>query len=45
RMQTVMALRYQSGHCVLVEQEGKLVGHVGDREIYHAMLGKLIGDK
>jgi glycine betaine/proline transport system ATP-binding protein len=45
RMQTVMALRYQSGHGVLVEQHGKLMGHVGDREIYHAMLGKLIGDK
>ncbi|ABM03826.1 glycine betaine/L-proline ABC transporter, ATPase subunit [Psychromonas ingrahamii 37] len=45
RMHTVMALRYQSGHGVLVEQDGKLVGHVGDREIYHAMLGKLIGDK
>lgn len=45
RMQTVMALRYQSGHGVLVEQDGKLVGHIGDREIYYAMLGKLIGDK
>lgn len=45
KMQTVMALRYESGHGVLVEQDSKLVGYVGDREIYHAMLGKLIGDK
>tara|TARA_R110001583_G_scaffold9433_11_gene44812 strand:- start:276 stop:1454 length:1179 start_codon:yes stop_codon:yes gene_type:complete len=44
KMQTIMALRYESGHCVLVEQNNKLVGYVGDREIYHAMLGKLIGD-
>ncbi|MFQ3231584.1 MAG: glycine betaine/proline transport system ATP-binding protein [Reinekea sp.] len=43
-MQTVMALRYQSGHGVLVQDNGKLIGHIGDREIYHAMLGKLIGD-
>ncbi|MFT6986171.1 MAG: glycine betaine/proline transport system ATP-binding protein [Psychromonas sp.] len=45
KMETVMALRYQSEHGVLVEQDGKLVGYVGDREIYYAMLGKLIGDK
>lgn len=45
KMQTVMALRYQSGHGVLVQDKGELVGHIGDREIYHAMLGKLIGDE
>jgi glycine betaine/proline transport system ATP-binding protein len=33
RMQIVMALRYHSGHGVLVEQDGKLVGHVGDRDL------------
>jgi glycine betaine/proline transport system ATP-binding protein len=45
KMKTVMALRYASGHGVLVEQNNTLVGYVGDREIYHAMLGKLIGEK
>jgi len=44
KMETVMTLRYQSGHGVLVEQDGQLVGYVGDHEIYYAMLGKLIGD-
>ncbi|MDN3649481.1 choline ABC transporter ATP-binding protein [Reinekea marina] len=42
KMQDVMALRYQSGHAVLVESQGELVGYIGDREIYHAMLGKLM---
>jgi glycine betaine/proline transport system ATP-binding protein len=45
KMQTVMALRYQSGHGVLVQNNGRFVGHISDREIYHAMLGKLIGDE
>lgn len=44
KMQQVMALRYQTGHGVLVEEEGSVVGFIGDRDIYHAMLGKLIGD-
>jgi len=44
KMQDVMALRYHTGHGVMVEEQGKLVGYIGDRNIYHAMLGKLIGD-
>lgn len=45
QMKTVMGLRYQSGHGVLVQKDGELVGHIGDREIYHAILGKLIGEE
>ncbi|EAR08830.1 choline ABC transporter ATP-binding protein [Reinekea blandensis] len=44
KMQEVMALRYQTGHGVLVAENSAIVGYIGDRDIYHAMLGKLIGD-
>ncbi|WP_230390512.1 choline ABC transporter ATP-binding protein [Reinekea sp. G2M2-21] len=45
KMQSIMALRYQSGHGVLVHDGENIVGFIGDREIYHAMLGKLIGEE
>jgi glycine betaine/proline transport system ATP-binding protein len=45
KMYDVMALRYQTGHGVLVaDNQGKVLGYIGDRDIYHAMLGKLIAD-
>lgn len=44
KMQDVMALRYQTGHGVLVAENSTIIGYIGDRDIYHAMLGKLIGD-
>lgn len=44
KMQEVMALRYQTGHGVLVHEGPTVVGYIGDRDIYHAMLGKLVGD-
>lgn len=44
KMHDVMALRYQTGHGVLVADGGSVLGYIGDRDIYHAMLGKLIGE-
>jgi len=40
-MKDVMEIRYHTGHGVLVENQDKIVGYVGDKDIYHAMLGKL----
>lgn len=44
KMQDVMAIRYQTGHGVLVEENGTMAGYIGDRDIYQALLGKLIDD-
>ena len=40
-MKAVMEIRYHTGHGVLVEDQNKIVGYIGDKDIYHAMLGKL----
>lgn len=44
KMKDVMALIYQTGHGVLVEKDGQLTGYIGDKEVYHAMLGKLMAE-
>jgi len=40
-MKEVMEIRYHTGHGVLVVDQNKIVGYIGDKDIYHAMLGKL----
>lgn len=40
-MKDVMEIRYHTGHGVLVVNQDKVVGYIGDKDIYHAMLGKL----
>ncbi len=40
-MKDVMEIRYHTGHGVLVVDQNKIVGYIGDKDIYHAMLGKL----
>jgi len=40
-MKDVMEIRYHTGHGVLVVDQNKTVGYIGDKDIYHAMLGKL----
>jgi len=40
-MKDVMEIRYHTGHGVLVVDQNRIVGYVGDKDIYHAMLGKL----
>lgn len=40
-MKDVMEIRYHTGHGVLVVDQDSVVGYIGDKDIYHAMLGKL----
>jgi glycine betaine/proline transport system ATP-binding protein len=40
-MKEVMKIRYHTGHGVLVVDQNKIIGYIGDKSIYHAMLGKL----
>ena len=44
-MKIVMEIRYHTGHGVLVVDANKVVGYIGDKDIYHAMLGKLFEDE
>ncbi len=43
-MKDVMEIRYYTGHGVLVADNNQLAGYIGDKDIYHAMLGKLLDD-
>ena len=40
-LKDVMAIRYHTGHGVMVFAHDSIVGYIGDKDIYHAMLGKL----
>jgi glycine betaine/proline transport system ATP-binding protein len=40
-MKDIMEIRYHTGHGILVVDQDKLAGYIGDKDIYHAMLGKL----
>ena len=40
-MKDVMEIRYHTGHGVLVVDQNNVMGYIGDKDIYHAMLGKL----
>lgn len=40
-MKEVMEIRYHTDNGVLVVDENRIVGYIGDKEIYYAMLGKL----
>ena len=43
-MKDLMEIRYYTGHGILVEDHGKISGYIGDKDIYHGMLGKLLED-
>lgn len=43
-MKDLMEIRYYTGHGILVEDHGKILGYIGDKDIYHGMLGKLLED-
>lgn len=43
-MKVLMEIRYYTGHGILVEDHGKILGYIGDKDIYHGMLGKLLED-
>jgi len=40
-MKDVMEIRYHTDNGVLVVDQNRVVGYIGDKEIYYAMLGKL----
>ncbi|MET1079981.1 MAG: choline ABC transporter ATP-binding protein [Pseudomonas sp.] len=39
-MRDALQIRYQTGHKLMLQDQGKLVGILGDSELYHALLGK-----
>ncbi|GAA3911884.1 choline ABC transporter ATP-binding protein [Litoribacillus peritrichatus] len=43
-MKDVMEIRYHTGHGVFTTNNQQIVGYVGDKDIYHALLGKLLED-
>lgn len=43
-LRDAVEIRYFTGHSLLVEENGQITGAIGDRELYHAMLGKHLDD-
>ncbi|PIE25306.1 MAG: choline ABC transporter ATP-binding protein [Neptuniibacter caesariensis] len=43
-LKDIMEIRYHTGHGVLVTEQNKIIGYIGDKNIYHAVLGKLFED-
>ncbi|MFV8571721.1 choline ABC transporter ATP-binding protein [Marinobacter sp. SBS5] len=43
-LRDAVEIRYFTGHSLLVEEGGQITGAIGDRELYHAMLGKHLDD-
>lgn len=43
-LRDAVEIRYFTGHSLLVEDRGRIIGAIGDRELYHAMLGKHLDD-
>ncbi|MOA45861.1 hypothetical protein D3C78_1683040 [compost metagenome] len=44
RMRDALQIRYQTGHkLVLQDEKSRVVGVLGDSELYHALLGKNMG--
>lgn len=42
-MRDAVEICFATGHNLLIEDDGKLVGALGEREIYHALLSKHLG--
>lgn len=42
-MRDAVQIRYQTGQKIMLRQGDKVVGILGDRELYHALLGKAMG--
>lgn len=40
RMRDALEIRYHTGHKLVLETDGRAVGILGDKELYHALLGK-----
>ncbi|MBD1597253.1 choline ABC transporter ATP-binding protein [Pseudomonas typographi] len=42
-MRDALAIRYHTGHKLVLHDDNRVVGILGDSELYHALLGKNIG--
>lgn len=42
-MRDALHIRYQTGHKLILSQGNQVLGILGDRELYHALLGKAMG--
>ena len=40
----VMEIRYYTGYPVLIKENNEVKGVIGDRELYHTLLGKMLSD-
>ncbi|MDU3294097.1 MAG: ATP-binding cassette domain-containing protein, partial [Pseudomonas aeruginosa] len=43
RMRDALQIRYQTGHKLVLQEQDRVVGVLGDSELYHALLGKNLG--
>ena len=43
RMRDALQIRYQTGHKLVLQEQNRVVGVLGDSELYHALLGKNLG--
>ncbi|WP_419812774.1 choline ABC transporter ATP-binding protein [Bacterioplanoides sp.] len=41
-MREVLEIRYETDHAVFIEENNKIVGFIGDRELFHSLLGKML---
>jgi glycine betaine/proline transport system ATP-binding protein len=37
-----MEIRYHTDHSVIIKDEQKVLGVIGDKELYHSLLGKML---
>jgi glycine betaine/proline transport system ATP-binding protein len=42
-MRDALQIRYQTGNKLVLHDNNKVVGILGDSELYHALLGKNLG--
>jgi glycine betaine/proline transport system ATP-binding protein len=42
-MRDALQIRYQTGNKLVLQDDNKVVGILGDSELYHALLGKNLG--
>lgn len=42
-MRDALQIRYQTGHKLVLQDDNRVVGVLGDTELYHALLGKNLG--
>lgn len=43
RMRDALQIRYQTGHKLVLQEQDRVVGVLGDSELYHELLGKNLG--